>query len=185
MSSRPPSDDNASQSDNVVRVDFTRSFKENKAASFSDASAVELQKLKVFEDLLKQGTAALVLDASHLEVKVPLVFKEIPNLRLNFSHLYGIKDFAYDGRGVQATLSFSEGFYFCVIPWKAVFIIELDGTGMGAVWHDDVPMVLKPAFELKKEMPKKLEKELQPKEALKARKSSAPFLRLVTGDLKE
>ncbi len=182
MSSRTPSDDDLAKDDNVVRVDFTRSTKENTVAPQAGVCAGDLHKLKVFEDLLKQGTTAIVLDASHPEVKVPLVLKDVPNLRLNFSHRYGIADFAYNEWGVKATLSFPEGFYFCMIPWKSVFIIELDSTGMGAVWREDVPSVLKPAFELKRELPKELEKELQQKKSSKTQKSPASFLHLVTDD---
>jgi hypothetical protein len=174
MSSRPPSDDGIPIDDNVVIVDFTRGSKENRTFPLVGLSASNLHKLKVFEDLLKQGTTALVLDASSIDVKVPLDLKDVPNLRLNFSHRYGIADFAYDESGVKATLSFPEGFYFCMIPWKAVFIIELDSTGMGAVWREDVPSILKSAFELKKET--------RHKKSFKTQKKSASFLRLVTDD---
>ncbi|MDA0712931.1 MAG: hypothetical protein O2897_02975 [bacterium] len=129
MSSKPPN--------NVVQVDFKQVSKK-KSVIPTEATDISLQKHKVFTDLIANGTVSLILDARLDSVKVPIDFKDSDSLRLNFSHRYGIKDFAYNEKGVSATLSFAKGFYFCVIPWKAVFLIEMADGKSGAVWSEEV-----------------------------------------------
>lgn len=129
MPSKPPN--------NVVQVDFKRTPKK-KSAIPTESNVISKQKLKVFADLIQQGTVSVILDARADCVKVPADFKDSHNLRLNFSHRYGIKDFAYDEEGVSATLSFDQGFYFCAIPWSVVFLIEMADGKYRTVWSEAV-----------------------------------------------
>jgi stringent starvation protein B len=144
VTQRPPEQDDEAKADNVVKVDFARPSKVAMASSAQTmASESDLQKSKVFGDLLDQGMAMLVLNARHEGVDVPADFKTEPDLRLNFSRRFGIKDFVHSEQGVEATLSFAQGFYFCRIPWKAVFAIQSHVSKLGSLWPEDVPEELR------------------------------------------
>ncbi|MBL4817927.1 MAG: hypothetical protein JKY15_01670 [Deltaproteobacteria bacterium] len=80
-------------------------------------------KLEVFEKLLDSGVALLMLDPRQSGVLVPPKFSGQPHLGLKFSYDFGLTDFGFDTRGVSATLSFDEGYFFCKVPWEAVFRI--------------------------------------------------------------
>ena len=44
--------------------------------------------------------------------------------RFAFSYSFDVPDLSVDGSGISCTLSFHERFYFCVIPWRSVFLIS-------------------------------------------------------------
>lgn len=183
MPSKPPLDGKISKKGNVVKVDFNQA--KPKPANSLKTTDHNLQKFVLFSDLLEKGIVSIVFNAKREEVQVPVQFKDALNLRLNFSHRYQIKDFAFSEEGVSATLSFSEGFYFCVIPWHVVYLIEMVEGDSGAVWSEDIPTELLPYFDLKNDSKlavaskKNKKKPKATSSAQASEKSPAPFLRLV------
>jgi stringent starvation protein B len=97
------------------------------------------QKRKLFETLLEAGVAALHLDPRAVGVAVPGHFTDQPVLVLNFSFRYGVRDFRFDDKGVEASLSFSRQPFYCVVPWAAVFAVTNDDRTQGSVWQEDLP----------------------------------------------
>jgi len=129
-------------SDNVIRLDFgARAQPKPEPKAACELSA---QKLKMFTGLLEQGVVMLVLDATFGGVRVPAMLSQQRDLRLNFSNLYGIKDFEYDLEGVSATLGFSQGNAFCFVPWGAVFAMQSESSEKGGFWPESLPVKNKP-----------------------------------------
>lgn len=64
---------------------------------------------------------------------MPSHLADKPMLGLNFSYGYQLPDFAFDERGVSATLEFDEGYFFCQVPWEAVYRVG------ERVWPEDFP----------------------------------------------
>ena len=93
----------------------------------------ENPKLKAFKEGLEEGVVALVLDARCPGVQVPLAYVETSVLVLNFSYKYNLPDFAFDEEGVSATLTFDEGYFYCLVPWTAVYRIG------DQAWPEDFP----------------------------------------------
>lgn len=130
----------------VVHLDF-----ENNDSSSDSADQVrgELQplageqvnttKLKVFEGMIEEGMVMVTLDTRVPGVSVPAKFRGLPELRLNFSHLFHIDDFDYDTEGVRASLSFDGKRYFCDVPWPAVFMLYSHETGEVLVFEPSTP----------------------------------------------
>lgn len=98
-----------------------------------------VQKRKLFEQLLKEGIAALHLDPRVAGVYLPSYLTDQPVLVLNYSYRYGVGDFRFDDKAVEATLSFSRQPYFCIVPWSAVFAVTTDARTEGSVWQEDLP----------------------------------------------
>ncbi len=98
-----------------------------------------VQKRKLFEELLGQGIAALHLDPRAAGVQLPRYLKDQPVLVLNYSYRYGVGDFRFDDKVVEATLSFSKQPSFCIVPWSAVFAVTTDARTQGSVWQEDLP----------------------------------------------
>ena len=128
------------ENNNVVRVHFGGS----PTTSSSDPSAQEGSpgtprsvhpqnhaKLKLFSELLEKGMVMVTLDTRVEGVLVPPQFQDLPELRLNFSHLFHLDDFVYDTAGLRASLSFQGQRHFCDIPWEAVFLLYSHETGEG------------------------------------------------------
>lgn len=91
------------------------------------------RKLEAFKKGLERNVVMVTLDARREGVSVPSQFAKEVALSLNFSHRYNLPDFAFDEQGVSATLSFNEGYFFCLIPWEAVYRIGDE------VWLEDFP----------------------------------------------
>lgn len=98
-----------------------------------------VQKRKLFEQLLGEGIAALHLDPRVAGVYLPSYLTDQPVLVLNYSYRYGVGDFRFDDKAVEATLSFSKQPYFCIVPWSAVFAVTTDSRTQGSVWQEDLP----------------------------------------------
>lgn len=98
-----------------------------------------VQKRKLFEQLLGEGIAALHLDPRVAGVYLPSYLTDQPVLVLNYSYRYGVGDFRFDDKVVEATLSFSRQPYFCIVPWSAVFAVTTDARTEGSVWQEDLP----------------------------------------------
>lgn len=104
-----------------------------------------LQKQKIFSELLEQGIAALHLDARLPQVTVPPHLADQAWLVLNYSWRYGVYDFRFDHEAVEASLSFAGRPQFCRVPWSAVFAVTDPSRTQGYIWHDEVPAELVPA----------------------------------------
>ncbi|MFU8804489.1 MAG: ClpXP protease specificity-enhancing factor SspB [Bradymonadaceae bacterium] len=119
--------------DNVLHVDFSR---RSSARTPRTAEIVEYDdplgetKLGHFSDLIELGMVMVTLDSRVAGVEVPPQLRGLPELRLNFSHRFGIEDFAFDEQGVRGSLSFDGKAHYVVIPWHAVFMLysHSDGT---------------------------------------------------------
>lgn len=90
-------------------------------------------KLQAFGEALEQGVVLVILDATRPGVQVPSAYAQNRSLGLNFSYKYQLQDFAFDDQGVSATLSFDEGYFYCLVPWEAVYRIG------DRVWPEDFP----------------------------------------------
>ena len=92
-----------------------------------------IEKLKAFKEGLEKGIVMITLDATRLDVSVPSYLSEDIYLSLNYSYTYQLPDFAFDEEGVSATLSFNEGYFYCLVPWEAVYRVG------NQVWPEDFP----------------------------------------------
>jgi len=102
---------------NVVVVNFDRASTPRPNLANQQISE---KKRRIFEDWLKKGIVAVVLDARSRGVKVPPAYVDQPELILNFSYDFHVPDFNFNEVGVWATLSFDEGEFFCMVPWESV-----------------------------------------------------------------
>jgi stringent starvation protein B len=118
-------------------VAATQSLTEDEAAPVAD-------KRKTVESLLEQGPVLIHIDPRRDGVAVPTRFAQDPGLRLRFG--YGlspaITDLVVDEHGVSGTLSFGGVAFHCVLPWSAIYAVQIDGDSKGSVWPDDVPDVV-------------------------------------------
>lgn len=104
------------------------------------------EKLTVFTSWIEQGMVMVTLDARRSDVKVPAKFQKDIQLNLNFSHRFGIQDFAYDARGVRASLSFQGQTFFCNVPWSSVYALRSHVTQEMKVWPGSIPTEMVPAL---------------------------------------
>jgi stringent starvation protein B len=131
-------------------------------------------KRQVFEAMREKAVAPghvqIALDARVPGVKVPLVFADQYDLRLNFARWAGKGDLRVDDWGVRETLCFNGVWTEVSVPWPAVFGIFAQGS-LPELFGDSVPSdVLKNAREL-------LNQELEHREA--NQEPPKPKLRLV------
>lgn len=118
--------------DNVIHVDFgarraRRTIEEPEPPFYNVDTFVmdplAVKKLEIFSEFVDGGMVSVTLDASAPGVCVPPQFAGRPELVLNFSHRFYIKDFTYDEHAICASLSFSGTPFYCVVPWGAVKIL--------------------------------------------------------------
>lgn len=135
-----------SQSNNVVHVDFGGHFQKKKSGlqapsnpHTNSSTARNLKKRELFEQMFEAGTAMVVFDASSPQVKVPSHFATERELRLNFSHNFRLPDLEVDNEGIRATLKFAEGYCFCDIPWTVIFALQCEALDKSALWPEDLP----------------------------------------------
>jgi hypothetical protein len=127
---------------NVIELDFAS--RKVSQAHDSASNALSHKKVSVFRHWIEQGIVMLTIDARRSDVKVPEEFRELGDLKLNFSFGYHIPDFNFNDVGVWATLSFEDGLFFCMIPWTAVYAMQSEGLKQGALWFEDFPSDLDP-----------------------------------------
>lgn len=96
-------------------------------------------KQKQILELLKFDTIMVFIDARNANVKVPDSLKAQFDLRLNFDYEFGIDDFRILPDRLEASLSFSEGEFFCVIPFEAVYLILCQAVNRGCLFVESVP----------------------------------------------
>lgn len=116
---------------NVVRVDFRARVPP------PDPSASE--KLAVFSRFAEKGKVMVTLDARRPGVSVPSRFADDPQLNLDFSLRFGLADFAWDPRGVRASLSFQRQPFFCDVPWSAVYALYSHVDNERLTWAGSLP----------------------------------------------
>lgn len=91
-----------------------------------------VQKLEAFRKGLEGGGIVMIsLDSSVEGVSLPSRLMGLEWVNLNFSRRYNLPDFGYDEVGVSATLSFDEGYFYCMVPWSSVFRVG------DRVWQED------------------------------------------------
>lgn len=124
------SGDEGPPEDNVVRLDFDGDGGDTDAGEsggeidvIDDAAGGDRVKYEIFKRMIDEGMVMVTLDPRVPGVEVPPKFEGLPELRLNFSHLFHIDDFDYDARGVRASLSFEGVRHFCDVPWSAVSML--------------------------------------------------------------
>ncbi len=129
------------EDDTVVHLDFDKKADVDKPprpvgeadAGRSDAVEAALEgpnpKYEVFQRMIEEGMVMVTLDTRVEDVSVPPKYEGLPELRLNFSHMFHIDDFDYDTSGVRASLSFEGTRHFCDVPWEAVFMLYSHESG--------------------------------------------------------
>ncbi len=123
--------------DNVVELDFEGGASPSEQKNVEPRSEKDRAKFEVFETMIADGMVMVTLDTRVDGVKVPPKFQGLSELRLNFSYLFQIEDFDFDGRGVRASLSFQGTRHFCDIPWEAVFMVYSHESGEFAVFEPE------------------------------------------------
>ena len=134
---------------NVVRVDFAAKKPKPKMPvltqppSSSELGPERPEKLRMFAKLIERGMVMITADARKDNARVPPRFAGDLELKLNFSHKFGVADFFYDDDGVRASLSFGGQAFFVDVPWTAVYgmLSHVDGERM--IWPDSLPEELK------------------------------------------
>lgn len=135
----------STDSDNVIQVQFGSSAPKIETPRKAHEKRIEIdernrEKKQVFESFLDANAIAmLIIDATQPDVRVPEMFREESDLRLNFCLEYRIPEFCVDNVGVRGSLSFSDGFAFCDIPWTRVFAIRDADNGETYMWPEDSP----------------------------------------------
>lgn len=131
------SEKDESTPDNVVRVAFGAA-----KPMRADACPRAEEKLAFFSRLIESGMVLVNLDTRVPGTVVPPQFAGDVQLGLNFSHRFGLSDFAYDMRGVRASLSFQGQPVFCDVPWSAVFMIRSYVTEDVSLFSESMPREL-------------------------------------------
>lgn len=134
-----------SDNNNVIKVQFGPKHplplpKEPDSSKISAEILRNGEKKEIFEKFLDgNATTMLVFDATQPDVRVPEMFRQEKDLRLNFCLEFRIPEFCVDKQGVRGSLSFPEGFAFCDVPWNHVFIIRNVESGETYTWKEDIP----------------------------------------------
>jgi len=106
-----------------------------KIETHSDAER-QSQMLK----LLQFGTVMIFVDSRHPDVVVPEHLKGDFQLRLNFDYAYEVDDFRVLPDRLEASLSFNQKNFFCVIPFKAVYLLVSHSIQHGVLFTQSVPI---------------------------------------------
>lgn len=128
--------------DNIVSVDFSKGrLKTRSESQIANPPPLNLEKRRVFEELLQHGIVSVAFDPRVAGVKVPSQHQKLNHMVLNFSFGYRIPDFGFDDFGVRATLTFPEGYFFCDLLWEAVFSLHSDPLEKSSYWHQSEPVM--------------------------------------------
>lgn len=90
-------------------------------------------------ELLKYGTVMVFVDSRRPGVMVPDYLKSDYQLRLNFDYAFDIDDFRVLPDRVEASLSFNQRNFFCVIPFDAVYLILNNSIQRSALFVESIP----------------------------------------------
>lgn len=94
-------------------------------------------KESVFEHIMLDGACWVNFDARVRGVKVPLAYKNRPNVVLQFDYVDS-DELVYDGHSVSAVLRFEGVPVRCYVPWASVFAMRRE-DGLGVLWSDAMP----------------------------------------------
>ena len=99
------------------------------------------EKRKLVEELLLLGPLLVQVDSTRDDVNVPDHLKDDVRLILRFGYSLtpAIVDLIVDDTGVSGTLSFGGVPHRCVLPWRAIYGVVVEGQEKGMVWPDHVP----------------------------------------------
>ncbi len=120
--------------------------------------------------LLQFGTVMIFIDSRMPSVVVPDHLKGDYQLRLNFDYAYEVADFRVLPDRLEASLSFNQRNFFCVIPFEAIYLIVSHSIKHGILFAQSVPI----------EMLEYFAAEAQREESLKS-ESSEPKFKVVAG----
>lgn len=112
--------------DNVVQLNFGKAQKA--------VSPLVEQMRSIFEDFLEAGIVAVAFDTRVGSSQVPPQFRGDDHLVLNFAYAYRVPDFGFDDKGIFATLSFPEGYFYCFVPWESILSMHSEALGKSAIW---------------------------------------------------
>lgn len=118
--------------DNVIRLDFARARPKVEPKT--------QEKRDVFAAFLESGVVSVILDPNFEGTQVPSEYRASDTLVLNFCYAYNISDFSFDDVGISATLTFPQGYFFCFVPWGAVYGLRSDALEKMAFWEDKSPV---------------------------------------------
>lgn len=97
-------------------------------------------------ELLKYGTVMVFIDSRHPDVLVPDQHKNDYQLRLNFDYDFQIDDFRVLPDRLEASLSFNQQDFFCVVPFTAVYLMVNHEIQRGSLFVDSVPVEMLELF---------------------------------------
>ena len=98
------------------------------------------QKIKFFEDGMRDDHVLLHMDSRRSGVKVPDSLAGNYSLTLKLSYLFQGKT-THDANGIVSFLKFGSDYFECIIPWASIWGIT-DSSGKNQVWPDDLPQEL-------------------------------------------
>lgn len=90
-------------------------------------------------ELLKYGTVMTFVDSRRPGVIIPDYLKGDYQLRLNFDYAFDIDDFRVLPDRIEASLSFNQRNFFCVIPFDAVYLILNNSIQRAGLFVESVP----------------------------------------------
>lgn len=89
--------------------------------------------------LLAKGTVMIFIDSRRPDVIVPPAHKENVQLMLNLDYAYEIPDFKVAEDHIEASLSFNQQNFFCVLPLDAIYAFSSKVDEEIVVFPEDVP----------------------------------------------
>ena len=98
------------------------------------------QKIKFYEEAMKEDHVLLHLDARKPGVTVPSHLAQNYSLTLKLSYLFQGKTEHNDDE-VSSYLKFGNDYFHCIIPWKAVWGIT-PNKKQNRIWPEDLPKEL-------------------------------------------
>jgi hypothetical protein len=91
--------------------------------------------------MIAKGPVLIRLDARAAGVIVPPKHASDPELRLRIGHELEPPepDLVIDDRGVSGTLQFDDQPFHCMVPWPALYGMQLEFPDAEQFWREDVP----------------------------------------------
>lgn len=106
------------------------------------ADVISSDKMTTVGTMLAEGVVKIQIDARIVGVDVPAHLRNEPALVLRIGRglTPPIRDLDARWRGITATLAFNGVPHTCVIPWRAVYVVGIDGNPKATVsWPGDAP----------------------------------------------
>ena len=98
------------------------------------------QKIKFYEEAMKEDHVLLHLDARKPGVTVPSHLAQNYSLTLKLSYLFQGKTEHNDDE-VSSYLKFGDNYFHCIVPWKAIWGIT-PNKKQNRIWPEDLPKEL-------------------------------------------